>query len=112
MAECRVCTRDLKDGTLQWKGGAWKSCPTCSDLAGVHVFLRYPDQFGTRPSKTNPRERIPQSRCYFHRDMGAKAEECRLCGAREVVPYADLEEASRPDVVEVAQQLPEEVALT
>jgi hypothetical protein len=102
----------LKDGTLQWKGDAWKSCPTCSELAGVHVFLRYPDQFGTRPSKTNPRDRIPQSRCYFHRDMGAKAEECRLCGARNAVPYDELEHASPREATEPAQVVPEDVPLT
>ena len=112
MAECRVCTRELKDGTLQWKGGTWKSCPTCSELAGVHVFLRFPKDFGWRPSRTAPGRRIAQSRCYFHREMGPEAEQCRLCGAREVVPYGDLEQASRRDVAEEAQPVPEEVALT
>lgn len=112
MAECRVCTRKLKDGTLQWKSGTWKSCPTCSELAGVHVFLRFPKDFGWRPSRTAPGGRIPQSRCYFHRDMGAKADECRLCGARDAVSYDDLDEASPSQATRPAEVVPEDVALT
>lgn len=111
MAECSVCTRELKDGTLQWKGGTWKSCPTCSELAGVHVFLRFPKDFGWRPSRAAPGGRIPQSRCYFHREMGSEAEECRLCGSRDVVPFEHLKD-SRPEVPEPAQPVPEDVAFT
>jgi predicted HNH restriction endonuclease len=44
--------------------------------------------------------------------MGAKAEECRLCGARDVVPYDDLDEASPSKATKPAQVVPEDVALT
>ena len=95
MAECEACSRDLNDGTLWWKGTAWKSCPKCSEGARVHVFLRFPEDFGTRPSATEPGKRIPQSRCYFHRDMGEAAASCRLCGSLAVVPYKQIIEGAR-----------------
>lgn len=90
MPGCRVCFKDLKTGTQilhDLDGQSWKSCPRCPVLAGIHVFLRFPKDFGLRPGRV---QRIPQSRCYFHREMGPRAEECRLCRSTELTPFADI----------------------
>lgn len=52
-----------------WRRAAWKTCSECSRIAGVHVFIRFPDAYsgdGTRTLKSG--EIVPQDRCKWHRD--------------------------------------------
>lgn len=96
MDSCPGCTRDLDEGLLyldahehpvrEQAKAAWKSCPRCSQIAGVHVFLRMAD-FGS-PVKGRQTDRNPaglQSDCSFHRnnankDIPRPAGARRLCG--------------------------------
>lgn len=58
---CPVCKKPLN--ISQWKNG-YKSCPACSQNAGIHIFYKYPDAFGNtslRATKKHPDG--PQSHC-------------------------------------------------
>jgi predicted HNH restriction endonuclease len=44
--------------------------------------------------------------------MGAEAEQCRLCGSPDVVPYEHLDDASHPEPHERARPHLDDVALT
>ena len=53
----------------------WKTCPTCSNLAGTHVFVRFPDAYageGTRVLESG--ETAPQDTCRFHRHPTLRQE--------------------------------------
>lgn len=58
---CPVCNKPLN--LSQWKNG-YKSCPACSQNAGIHIFYKYPDAFGTTPLRATPNHpEGPQSHC-------------------------------------------------
>src|SRR6266542_6546163 len=96
MESCPSCTRNLDEGLLyldahenpvrEQSKAAWKSCPRCSQIAGVHVFLPMAD-FGA-PVKQRETDRNPaglQSDCTFHRnnankDVTRPADARRFCG--------------------------------
>lgn len=48
---CPICSKPLN--VSQWKNG-YKSCPACSQNAGIHIFYKYPDAFGTTPLRATP----------------------------------------------------------
>ena len=61
---CAHCDRPLH--RAQWTDDeGWKSCPRCSQHHGrEHVFRRFPDAFGTTPTRaTLRRPNGPQSQC-------------------------------------------------
>lgn len=82
MAICPDCSEELDSGVLYLdaKGAAvsdphrahWKSCPRCSELAGVHVLLRFDESFGWRSQRG---QSFPQSDCTFHRNRAHWADD-------------------------------------
>lgn len=58
---CPICNKLLSEA--QYKD-EYKSCPACSQKAGVHIFYKYPDAFGTTTLRaTNKHPDGPQSHC-------------------------------------------------
>ncbi|CQD39702.1 Uncharacterised protein [Yersinia enterocolitica] len=48
MAKCSGCDASLSDSLIaEEEGEVYKSCPSCSERVGHHVFYRY-DDFGMR----------------------------------------------------------------
>ncbi|HHW4627650.1 TPA: hypothetical protein ACUW8I_001265 [Yersinia enterocolitica] len=48
MAKCSGCDASLSDSLIaEEEGKVYKSCPSCSEKVGHHVFYRY-DDFGMR----------------------------------------------------------------
>lgn len=92
MNTCPRCTRELDDGLLyldthekqarDQAKAAWKSCPRCSQVAGVHVYLPMKD-FGSpvRQRRTDNNPSGLQSDCTFHRNNDNR-EIPRPSGAR------------------------------
>src|SRR5437868_1385282 len=82
---CPVCGRKLEGKALFEKRERWKACPKCSKREGAHVFLPYPDAFGTtRKRSTTEHPEGPQSECKPCRypdtySSGGKWER-RICG--------------------------------
>ena len=96
MSTCPSCAKPLDDGLFYLDGrekpvrdqarAAWKTCPHCSDLAGVHVFLPSPDAFGaTEKRVTSDNPMGLHSWCVFHRNpkhvaLENDTAEQRVCG--------------------------------
>lgn len=58
---CPICSKSLSQS--QYRSG-YKSCPACSQNAGVHIFYKYPEAFGTTPLRATPNHpEGPQSHC-------------------------------------------------
>lgn len=72
---CRACGEPITDSVYRMGGGKlYKSCPSCSDRAGEHVFYPCPTSFGFR--KKTSGERFIQSyctRCRSDPDSGPQA---------------------------------------
>lgn len=64
MIECSCCGKPL-NRALKSEDGRYKSCPRCSQTHGqFHIFRKYPDDFGTTPSRVTPQNPDgPQSHC-------------------------------------------------
>jgi hypothetical protein len=80
---CRHCYRDLLDGLLFGNDRDWKACPRCSEDNGqVHVFLEYPEEFGTSDARiTSENPDGAQSHCKAHRgNQPPDSARTRLCG--------------------------------
>ena len=79
---CRHCYRDLLDGLLFDSERNWKACPKCSEIVGSHVFLQYPDDFGTSEKRiTSDNPDGAQSHCREHRkDKAPDPGRTRICG--------------------------------
>jgi hypothetical protein len=61
---------EAKRPVREWKQARWKTCPKCSELEGVHVFLPFPSAFGDTGLRKLNGQIVPQARCTFHRKPG------------------------------------------
>lgn len=99
-AACPHCNERLNIGTrglfldaherpvAQWRRAAWKTCSTCSTLAGRHVFLPWPSAFGIEGTRTLNGEELPENNCSLHRNHGEGENhdfDRRECSANGVV---------------------------
>ena len=58
---CPTCHKPLNESQYH---GAYKSCPLCSQNAGIHIYYLYPDAFGKTPLRATPAHPDgPQSYC-------------------------------------------------
>jgi hypothetical protein len=79
-AACPHCSERLNIGTrglfldaeerpvTDWRRAAWKTCSTCSTLAGSHVFLPWPTAYGIEGTRTLNGEVLPENNCSLHRN--------------------------------------------
>ena len=79
---CRFCGKALNRSYYRQEK-AWKSCPRCSSRHGsMHVYLRYPDAFGTTDARAS--SETPdgaQSYCTDCRAGGTAGGAQRTCDA-------------------------------
>jgi len=81
-AACPHCNERLNIGTrglfldakerpvADWRQAAWKTCSTCSTLAGRHIFLPWPTAYGIEGTRTLNGEVLPENNCSLHRNHG------------------------------------------
>jgi hypothetical protein len=104
---CPYCDEALNIGTHglfldsagqsvgDWREATWKTCPGCSVAAGTHVFLRFPDAFGSdAATRALNGEEVPENNCVFHRQY----RDGRPLHAGERNPDADQWECSAAGV--------------
>lgn len=115
METCPSCTRLLDDGLLYLDAherpvrdqskAAWKTCPHCSAMAGRHVYLPFPGEFGTTPKRVTDDNPVGvHSWCSFHRnktntDLANPTSTRKTCGG---APVSRAGGAARPPVVRPA----------
>jgi hypothetical protein len=128
-AACPHCNEKLNIGTRglfldakerpvrDWRQAAWKTCPTCSMLAGRHVFLPWPTAYGIKGTRTLKGEMLPENNCSFHRNDGEGGNQKfdrRECSAAGVVtPRSGARTATaRPPTRRLPRGTPDDAALT